>query len=76
MFITYVHIKALVMIRSSHVSNIKKPDVSDVKNFVICSFEEFFKVLCWLHKLWDPNHGGEIGLFSLQKGTSKLNIMG
>ena len=74
--ITYGHIKALVVIRSSHVSNIKKPYVSDAKNFVICSFEELFKVLCWLHKLWDPNHGGKVRLSSLQKGTSKLDIIG
>jgi len=76
MLITYGHVEALVMIGSSHVSNIKEPNVSDAKNFIILSFEEFFKVCCWLHKLWDPYHGGKVRLSSLQKGTSKRNFTG
>jgi len=74
--VTYVHVEAVVVIGFSHVSNIKKPYVSDVKNFVIWSCEELFKVLCWLHNLWDPNHGWEVRLFSLQKSTSELDIIG
>lgn len=71
---TYSHFKALVVVRVIHVSNIKKPDISDIQNLIVMFIKELLKILSWLEQLTKPNHGWQVGLPTFQVGASKLNI--
>jgi hypothetical protein len=70
---TYFHIKALVVVRISHVSVIEHPNISHIEDFAIFLSKEFLEVFSWLNEITEPKHGWEIVSLSLQELTSKLN---
>ena len=53
---TYCHVKALMMVRVTHVSDVEKPDVSYIKDLATFLSEECFKVLSWLYQITKPEH--------------------
>lgn len=61
------------MVGVSHVSDVKKPDISVVQNLVVWLVEEVLKVTCWFDQVTEPKHGWEIVLSSFEVGTTKLN---
>ena len=71
-----MHIEAGVMVGITHVSVIKEPDISHVKDLIALHGEEFLEVLRWFDKVAEPNHGGEVGFLSLQECASELDRFG
>ena len=71
---TYCHIKALMMIRVTHVSDIKKPDVSHIKHFISFLSEECFKVFSWFYQITKPKHSWKIISSTLKESTFEIDF--
>ena len=65
-----------MVIRETHVSVVEEPHISHIKDLISLHLEELLEVLNWLDQVTEPNHGWEIGLLSLEEGTSKLDRLG
>ena len=63
------------MVRVTKVSVVEKPDVSDVRDFVIRSREELVKVLCRLNQVGKPDHCGQIWVSSLDEFSSQSDLV-
>jgi hypothetical protein len=64
-----------MVIRVSHISVIYKPNVSNIKDFVVWSCEELIEVLTGLQKIREPNESRKVSLSSLDEPSSKLNLL-
>ena len=73
---TYLKREWLVVIRITEVTIIQEPDVANIEDLVVGAIEERLKVLCGLQEIWEPDHGWEVSLSSLEESTSQLHLIG
>mgnify|MGYP000901035497 CR=1 FL=1 len=65
--LTYIHIVGIAVIRTTLVSVIQKPDVSETSYFVVWQIEESLKVFGLFSNLWKPNHRWHIMIDAWEK---------